>query len=120
MKFQRPLGVALLALTLGTGAAFAQSNTNSGTKTPDETDVQKRSPAPTAAQQGPVSPQMRTNNNSGTKTPDDTDVQKRSMAPKPAPAQTTGSGATNTNSGTKTPDATDVEEDKKPGSATQR
>jgi hypothetical protein len=63
---------------------------------------------------------MRTNNNSGTKTPDDTDVQKRSMAPKPAPAQTTGSGATNTNSGTKTPDATDVEEDKKPGSATQR
>ena len=130
MKFAKAtLGSALLAATLATGVvttttpSLAQTNTNSGTKTPDMTDVDKknRQMVPQARPSGAMG--GTTNTNSGTKTPDQQDVDKRvrSNVPAAAPtgaARTSGSGATNTNSGTKTPDEDDVNKKVTPGNAT--
>jgi hypothetical protein len=72
------------------GAPTGQNmQNNSGTKTPDEQDTNKRSMAPNAGQ------------------------------PAGSMTRTTGSGmgATNTNSGTKTPDEQDTSQHKTPGGA---
>ncbi len=129
MKFSKTtLGSAVLAATLATAlstTAFAQTNTNSSTKTPDQTDVNKKSMAPKAS-----GPQVKgtvgaSTTNSGQKTLDQTDVDKRASSKLPAKGSAasgaatvgSGAGATNTNSGTKTLDETDVDAKKKPGAA---
>ncbi len=130
MTLKISLGPALLAasLALGMGAAHAQTaptnpkTSNSGTATPDQTDLskQQQNMAPRAA--GPQTPGVKgaTNTNSGTQRPDETDAMKmRGQASQPGqPTTTSGQGATNTNSGTMRQDETDSQAKRKPSDAT--
>jgi hypothetical protein len=90
-------GAVLLATSLIGGSALAQTNTNSGTRSPDEQDITKQ-------QQQPIPQSPNANGNSGMNMPAQPGVDQRTQSPNASPPATTGQG---NNSGRAAPDEQD-------------